>query len=201
MDHKDILRRLTRINAAIADSVEHDMTMLPAKRVSTPGLVGFCQDFSGQLSQADLENRVHMVIANVGSLLDHVKKWAEVQGKTADEVVEVFRGSHDLKIIQDLWNRDKHGGDPRNPWSGRKPRLQTVTRYMELTTKPEKGSWVFMTLGSKGTPEIHGDGNARCVISARVVDEDESDLGDIFEFIERGVKYWEDALRNWGLRL
>jgi len=56
-----------------------------------------------------------------------------------------------------------------------------------------------MTLGPGGIPVISGDGSAKAIITADVVDKDGHPLGDLFEIEERCIKAWESLLVEFGL--
>ena len=72
---------------------------------------------------------------------------------------------------------------------------------MTLTTQSKADSWVTMTLGPKGEPVIHGDGSAKAIITADVVDKNGQKLGNLFEIEERCVRAWESLLVDFGVAL
>jgi hypothetical protein len=197
MTQDDLLNRSYLIYAAVKATIEFGMAKLPAKVVRGEKWKGFFQDFTGNLSEHDIALAVQSVIHNIASLYDHLKKWARANGKDETQVESTFRGSLDLKIVRDLWDRDKHGGDLRNGgYSHKAPRLADIRRMMKLTTQAKVGSFVTMTFGPGGVPQIGGDGSAKAIMTADVLDKDGQKLGDLFETEERSVEAWESLLNR-----
>ncbi|MEX0702108.1 MAG: hypothetical protein WD069_08425 [Planctomycetales bacterium] len=202
MTQDELLNRLHRIYSAVGATTVFDMAKLPGKVFRGEKIVGVFQDFSGGLTEHDITNAAQSVIHNIASLHDHLKKWARANGKDASKVDIACSNSLHLQIVRDLWDQDKHGGDRRDGgFSQRSPRLGEIRSQMTLTTQPKAGSWVTMTLGPKGEPVIHGDGSAKAIITAEVVDKDGQALGDLFEIGERCVQVWESLLVEFGLAL
>lgn len=191
--------RLHRIYAAIKATKECDMAQLPAQVLRSEKVVGFFQDFTGNLTKHDMENAAHTVIHNIANLHDHVKRHVASGGGDKARVDDAFNSSMDLRVIKDLSNNDKHGYPPRRGGhSGRSPRLSNVRRQMRLTAKGG-GGWVMMTLGPAGVPRIAGDGTGVAVITGDVVDEDGNAIGDLHEIELRAVKSWEVLLKELGV--
>lgn len=171
------------------------MRRLPAECVRTNQVIAIFQDFSGGLSAADLSNLAHTVIHNIANLHDHLRRWAVRNGHDKTTVDSVLDGSDALKLIKDLSNNDKHGYPPRDGGhSTCAPRLLNIRREMRLTTKPEAGSSVAMTLGPGGVPKISGTGTACAIITADVVDEAGNPRGDLFSIAKKAVETWEGLL-------
>jgi hypothetical protein len=200
MTQADLLNRLGRIYAAVKASTEFDMTKLPAKILPGGGTVGFWQDFTGNRSEHDIENAAQDVIHNIASLKGHLKRWAVANKKDKTRVDAAFNKSAELQIIEDLWNNDKHGYPPRNEGCSRKaPKLRNIRSLMKLTTQAKIGSFVTLTLGPGGVPNIKGDGSAYAVITGDVVDKDGNMLGDLFNIEKGAVEAWESLLTDYGI--
>ncbi|UCD57631.1 MAG: hypothetical protein JSV16_00545 [Candidatus Hydrogenedentota bacterium] len=194
----EISDRIKRIYSAIGAIEEHDANKLKAKIVETEEFKGVFQDFRGALTDADLWNLAHMLIDNIAKLRDHLRKWAERNGKDKRKVDEAIASSLALQIILDLSNNDKHGYPPRNGGhSRRSPRLAHVKRVMQLRTRAQKGSIIGMRLGADGKPEVFGDGRAAAVVSGEVVDKENVQLGDLYGIARKGVQAWEKLLRDF----
>ena len=167
MDDHALHLRIRRLYAAIGAAQETDMSRLPARVVSTPRFLDIIQDFSGGASSAELENMAISVILNVASLRDHIRRWASRTDRDKGKVDETFEKSLALKIVQDLFDRDKHAGPGRNGgYSGCSPMLSNIGRVMRLQTQARAGSRVAMVFGTDGTPRIAGDGFAAAVLEA-----------------------------------
>ena len=190
----ELISRLDRIYASINATLESDMTQLPAKVLQDDGIVGICQDFAGNLTEAEIENRAYTVIQNVANLRDHLKRWGATNRPNIAEVDNTFNSSMDIQIIADLCNNDKHGYPPRGSGhSGRRPKLINPRAILRVT-----GRNVRMMLGSHGVPKIQG-GTAIAIITGEVVDEDGNTLGDLYDIALRAVKSWELLLKELGL--
>jgi len=137
----ELTNRIKRIYTAVDAVVETDISKLKPKIIKHGKRTGFYQDWTGGRSNAEIENNAHILIHNVASLKDHLKKWAKNNGKDKNKVDDAFNNSQVLRIIQDLWNNDKHGYPPRDGgYSGMSPRVDKINTIMRMTTKPEKGS-------------------------------------------------------------
>ena len=176
------------------------MSELPGKLFSSEKIVGVYQDFSGGLSEATLANLAYSMIHNIANLADHLRKWAEKNGKDKALVDEALKASFELRVLLDLSNNDKHG--PRRDdtsHSGRMPKLLTPRRVMRLTTGPGKGSSALMTLGRDGQPVIRGAGSGTAIVTGEVVDGDGKALGDLYDIAAKGLADWEVLLSEYGV--
>jgi hypothetical protein len=201
MNSDDLMGRLKRIYASLGSAEETDMSKLKAKTMSDGKCIGLHQDFTGGLSDEELENLAHSLIYNIANLHNHLERWAKKNGKDKSRVDEVLNGSLALRIVQDLSNNDKHGYPPRDGGeSGKLPRIGKITRALQLTTSPQQGSFVAMTLGPGGIPRISGSGKARVVISAEVLDKDGSVIGDFRQTALEAIDAWECLLTEFGIK-
>jgi hypothetical protein len=197
----EIVFRVKRIYAAINASHEFNMAKFPVKVFSNTRGHGFFQDFSGGQSEEELANIAHAIIYNIANLRDHLRRWADQNGKGQARVWEYFKGTDPLKIIQDLSNYDKHG-PPENgkqSWTGLEPRLRYIRRIMQLTTQAKAGSCVALTFDRNGGPQLHGDGSACGVVTAEVLDKDGNLLGDLARIQLAAVEAWELLLAEFGV--
>ena len=105
----ELARRIRRIYAALGETIETDMSQLPAYVVPTERIRGFFQDFSGGDTPDHLENTLQSLIAIVASFEYHLRRWAHHNGHDPKRVADRFRDSRPLQIIHDLWNNEKHG--------------------------------------------------------------------------------------------
>lgn len=197
----DLNRRVRRIREAMGAMVENDMTKLPASVITTPHSISLTQDFAGGRSSESTENTAHTLIANVASLRDHLITWAEANGHTKDEVYDAMRNSEPLKIMADLWNKDKHGAPLRKPWMPSTVSLVNVRTRLRLSTGAEAGSAVTLRLGHGGVLKKSGKGSAEAVVHGDVVDEHGSRLGELSDIARCAIRDWERLLQGFGVRL
>lgn len=195
-----ILRRISRIYAAIGDTEEDDPNKLRATVFQTDKIKAIFQDFHGDLSDDDLSNYAHMLIYNIAHLQYHLRRWAANNGHDETKVDQTVGNSFDLQIIKDLSNNDKHGYPPRKrSHSGKYPQLMNINRVMQLQTQAKKGSTSGMTLGAGGVPKFFGDGTAKAIITGDVVDKDNNRIGDLHKIATKAVEAWEQLLADFGL--
>lgn len=198
--HSDELEhRIKRIYASVGSTEETDMSKLKAHVIRDGKRIAIHQDFTGGLSDEELDNLAHSLIHNLANLHDHLRKWATKNGKDKSKVEVLFNNSLALQIIQDLSDNDKHGYPPRDSGkSGKLPRIGKITRTLQLTVSPQRAS--TMTLGPGGIPRISG-GEAKAVISADVLDRDGNTIGNFREIALEAIAAWERLLAEFGVTL
>ena len=200
MNTDDLIHRVNRIYSSLDTAEETDMSQLTPKIVSNGKRIGIYQDFTGGLNDEELSNLVHSLIHNIANLHDNLKRWAKKNGKDKSKVDIAFKNSLALQIIQDLSNNDKHGYPPRDGGkSGKLPKIGNITRTMQLTTNPQKGSFVTMTLNSQGKPQVSGSGQAKVIISADILDKDNNIIGNFRQIALESIETWEHLLADFGV--
>lgn len=199
----EIWKRISRLYAALDATIETDMDQLPAEVICTETVRGFHQDFSGGKSQEELENALQNLIACIASLEYHLRKAVADNGDDPDVVSIRFKDSKPLQLVHDLWNNDKHGAPQpgKTTYSGMAPLLKDVHSAMVLQTQAKKGSWIAMTGGLGGMPQIHGDGSAHTVITADIVDGRSNDqkIADAHTTISEAVAKCEELFKQFGI--
>ena len=202
MPSDELTLRIQRIYKAVDAVIETDMDKLKPKVVKDGKRIAVYQDFSGGRSNAEIENTAHILIHNVANLKDHLKKWAKNNGKDKTRVDDAFNNSQVLRIIQDLSDNDKHGYPPRDGGNfGKSPRVDKINTIMQMTTKPEKGSFIGLTLNHQGAPKIIGDGNAKVIITGDILDRDGNKMGDLHETLLKAINDWEKVLTEFGVNI
>jgi len=202
MLNDELTLRIQRIYEAVDAIVETDISKFIPKMIEDGNRIGFYQDWTGGRNDAELENIAHMLIYNIANLKDHLKKWAVCKGKDKTKVDVAFKSSQELKIIKDLSNNDRHGYDPKKRGnSGKSPRVDKINTIMQMTTKPEKGSFVSLTLNRQGIPQIAGSGIAKVIITGDILDKDGNKIGDLHKTALEAVKVWESVLDSFGVKL
>jgi hypothetical protein len=202
MANDDLISRVQRFYAAIEATEETDISKFMPKVINDGSRVSFYQDWSGGRSDAELANTAHMLIYNIANLKDLLKKWGVRNGKDKTKVDDAFKSSQALKIIKDLSNNERHGYDPKKRGnSGKSPRVDRITSIMQMTTKPEKGSFVSLTLNRQGVPQIAGAGTAKVIITGDILDRAGNKIGVLHETALEAVKIWESVLGDFGVKL
>jgi len=202
MPSDELTLRIQRIYEAVDAVVETDISKFMPKVIKDGNRIGFYQDWSGGLSSAEIENIAHILIYNVANLKEHLRGWAETNGKDKTKVNVAFKGSQELKIIKDLSNNDRHGYDPKiGGNSGKSPRIDKINTIMRMTTKPKKGSVIGLTLNRQGVPKIIGDGNAKVIITGDILDKDGNKIGDLYETLLKAINDWEKVLTEFGVNI
>lgn len=200
MDDSDLVFRLHRIYAAANAVTELDLSKIPAKEIRGNGVMGFIQDFAGTMSPSEMANAAHSLIQKIASLKDHLRRWASENGQTKTEIDNTFDASAALKIIQDLFDNDKHSGTSRSGGHSRQgPRLSDVGRTLRMTTEPRKGARMVLTLGGGGVPVVTGSGTSKVIITSEVLASSENNIGDFYDVAVEALKAWEELASKFGI--
>ncbi len=198
----DLISRIQRLYTAIGATEETDISKFMPTVISDGKRVGFYQDWSGGRSNAELTNTTHILIYNIANLKDLLKKWAVHNNKAKTKVDDAFKSSPKLKIIKDLSNNDRHGYNPKKRGnSGKSPRVDSINTVMQMTPKPEKGSFMSLTFNRQGVPRIAGSGTAKVIITGDILDRDGNKIGDLHKTVLEAVKVWESVLDEFDVKL
>ena len=194
--------RVKRLYATIKATEETDFSKFLPKEINDGHRKGFSQDWSGGLSEAELTNIAYSLIYNIAHFDAHLKKWADQNSQDKTKVDDMFNSSLALRIIKDLSNYDKHAYPSRDGGhSGKSPRVDEFMRTMQMTTKPEKGSFVALTFTQQGIPKVLGDGTAKVIVSGDILDKDGNNIGDLHKTALEAVEAWENVLGAFGVKL
>ena len=71
-----------------------------------------------------------------------------------------------------------------------------IDRVLKLTTNPEKGAGVAMTMGPDGRLRVAGSGSAKVVLTGDVVDGDGNRIGELNEIASEAAQTWERCLEG-----
>ncbi|MDA0733248.1 MAG: hypothetical protein O2909_04655 [Chloroflexi bacterium] len=202
----DLTQKIRRMYAAIGAAEEVDLTKLKGTVIENKNVTGVFQDFRGGRSNEQLENDVFTLINNIAFLRDHLIKWHVAQGLGETEarvkVDSELDSRPSILIMRDLSNNEKHGYDAsKRSFSGKHPKIVSVQRVLRMTTQPQKGSFVGMTLNRDGTPRIMGDGSAKAVTTGEIVDNSGNRLGDLNDLATEAVEGWEEIFREFALKI
>jgi len=187
----DVLERIQRIYAALDEVITRDPAQFGA--TSTPRPWGLSVDFSGGLSPAQLQNRAMQVVYLVAHLPDHLRAWAKHRGLDPNQIDNAVSSSEELKILIDLSDADKHGGERRDRGrSGLGPRLRGVARALRL----EGGSpaSITVTVRGSGAELTEVESNFAAEISGEVVDAAGTHIGDLMQLVTTGLSTLESLL-------
>lgn len=202
MRSEDLILRVERLYAAIKASEETEIGKFLPKVINNGRRKGFYQDWSGGLTEAELTNIAQSLIYSIAHFDAPLKKWADQNNKDKTKVDHTFNSSLPLRIIRDLSNYDKHAYPPRDGGhSGKSPRVDEFRRVMQMTTKPEKGSFVALKFTPQGVPKVSGDGTAKVVITGDILDRDGNKIGDFHSTALEAVEAWESVLSDLGVKL
>lgn len=192
----ELTPRLGRIYAAIDAVFEGDLTRFPPRLFRNERhFVGY-QDFMGGLSDAQIENLAHSVIANIASFGNHLRRWAARNGHDRSRVDQTISSSLALQIITDLWGAEKHGPPRDGGYSGKAPKLVGVKRTLTLRAGP--GATVGVSFGPSG-PKVLGSGTAAVIVSGDVLDSEGTVIGDLYQLEVEALKAWEQELMDIGI--
>jgi hypothetical protein len=202
MPSDELTLKIKRIYKAVDAVIETDVDKLKPRIIKDGKKIEVYQDFSGGRSSAEIENIASILIYNVANLKDHIRNWADNNGKDKARVNAAFRSSPELKIVKDLSNNDRHGYDPTHRSnSGMSPRIDKINTIMKMITKPEKGSVVGYTINRQGAQKVIGNGNAKVIITGDILDRDGKKIGDLYKTLLKAINNWEEVLREFGVQI
>lgn len=147
----------------------------------------------GIKSHAEAEDSAFNLLIWVWNAKDYLKRWAESNGKNAQLVEDAVIANTALAVCADLANRLKHG-DVKRSRSTRFPRLGVVSieapqaAFGSLTFRAFE---VEMEIANPALVEFH----------LPVADNTGGEMGDAFEYCERGIGELERlraAIENTG---
>ena len=191
--------KVRQMHDALGNLRNEDLSGLKVEAIDVPG-VGFYQtlDFGQGQTPARLANTASLLVANIASLKDHLKVWCRKNGKefTGDQLIN---SNHNVALVHDLWNIDKHAELDKSPRSGIRPKLQNLRQHLQLSTGTEaNSSVVFQWDPRTGKMEsmATGGGKAALIIDADVVDESGSEVGKLAAICEAAATEWENALKT-----
>ena len=174
----DLDRRIKRLYAAVGEIERQDLTAFPPQVVKSGSVTAWFQDFTGGLSEPQLENLAILAVQSVAHLRDPLRRWARQNGKNPQDVDAAIKQSDPLRLVLDLAEHAKHGGQRRDGgYSGKSPHLGPVERSFRLVAPPR--SRVELQFGPQGvipTPNAKG---SRVVLSAPILDQDGQKVGDL----------------------
>lgn len=187
-------RRVRRLYASVGEIEVQDLSQFA--RLAGATRTGAMTSGTGP-TPAQLENVAVEMILNVAHIRDGARKTAKALGRDPADVDRAISGNDALKIVLDLAERDKHGGDRRDGGLSRQnPRLSRLIRGVELGA-PRSES-VHITFGPSGlvaTPE----GLLSIVLNGPIVNSKDETVGYFKDVIQEALRGWEDLFRKWGI--
>jgi hypothetical protein len=192
----DFGKRVRRIYAALGHIEVADLSKFPP-RLGEPGSRHIFQDFRGGLSDEELENLAQSAVANVANVKDHLRRWARRNDRDLVQIDDAVKRSDAIRIIIDLADREKHGGERNNGgYSRRSPQLGKIERSLEI--RPPKGVPVEVLFGEDG-PIFSPGANPHVVLTAPVLDRSGVKIGDLHRLLMEALSAWDSLLQEWGV--
>jgi hypothetical protein len=199
----ELVERLNRIHAAIGATVENDFTRFPSRIMTRDGTITLLQDFSGGLSDAEIANFAHSLIATIANYRAHLGEYGRQHGfpnERRKAALQVLDGSPHFCVIKDLFNREKHPERPphNGGYSRRDPTIREIHRIMRLTGPPGGGPTpeVFATAEGIEVRDRGEGGSASVMITADIVYCDTGEIGDLHNLALQAVATCEAALET-----
>jgi hypothetical protein len=196
-------RKIRQMHEALCALEKSDLLSIEPEQLSTHQGFYFQIDFSQGNTEAGLANIVSLLIANIACMKDHLKVWCTKNNKVF-EGENLINSDKNVAIVHDLWNIEKHAELDRPPRSGHRPRIQDLSQMLSLSTGTSAGSSAMFTIdprtGGRKT-QTQGNGSVKLVITAQVVDEHGTLLGDFAEICEKATAAWEQTLNRAGVAI
>jgi hypothetical protein len=199
MDTNRLIGKIERMRAAIGVAQDKDLGKYPPKIVQTANMISMSHDFSGGLTQAEIENMTWAVIRAISDLYDHLRKWARANGHNKDAVDGAVRGSFELALVIDLANFDKHGGHDRDGGkTGASPLLENIRRAVRMRTEATPGAMAGVRLTPTGIQPIGDPKGLAVIVTGDIKLKDGRALE--LEYVQtRAMEAWEQLLAQFGV--
>jgi hypothetical protein len=197
MDTSQLIAKVERLRASIGAAEDRDLSKVKATVTQTVNSVSVQHDFSGGLTQAQIDNMAWGVIRAIADLKDHLNRWAAANGHPRDAGDVAVQSCLELALVVDLANFDKHGAHDRNGGqSNLLPEVKNLRRGLRITTAARPGALAGLQLLPTG--EIKTVGDAAVTILGDVCLRDGRKL-EIVGVQLRAVEAWEKAFGQFGL--
>ena len=195
----DVLnRKIRQMHAALGSAVTEDFSETKIVASSTRTSTTIKYTFGPKDDPIALANSASLLIANIASIKDHLKHWC--QERNLDFSGEKLINSNNaVALIHDLWNVDKHGKLTSPPRSGRVPRLVNLKTTMRVTTNSTVQVMLVPTQDGGWKPQTDGNGSVALVLTGRIVDENDNDLGEFVATCEQAAEAWQQELHRAGV--
>lgn len=198
MDTTTLIQKIQRLRAAVGTSEDRDLSKYAAQLVPMKGGFTARQDFSGGITEPELQNLSAGIIRSISDLYDHLRKWAAAHGRDKNQVDAAIKQCGELAIIMDLANLDKHGGHDRNGgWSGKAPQLKNVKRVLQVTGTSATAPLGLRRAAHGGLEPFGGDGG-KMVVAGEVVLNDGKSL-HLPGVQQKAIDAWERLFQQFGL--
>lgn len=200
MQSNIIDEKLNRIYASIGIIKEDNINKVKPKFIKEDNQLTITFDFMGDMSDADIVNNAQLLIHNIASLKYHLIRLFRKNQYDDKVIIDTFSNSLELKIIEDLWNNDKHGYPPRNGGhTGISPKLENIVRVLQMRTNPEKGASLGIFINMQGEIQKTGSGAHAVIITGDIMDANGIKIGDLYEMALNAVLTWEDLLSHYNI--
>jgi hypothetical protein len=145
-----------------------------------------------------LLNDIHSLIANIASLKDYLNRWCTQNGVTFNGD-SVINSSREAAIVHNLWNIEKHGVLDRSPRSGFTPRIGPISQEL-LNPNATKTDGIQIKANSYGGADFANLSGEKLIarVRAKVLDDQNSEVGDIVNICELAISAWSAAFRSAG---
>lgn len=194
MDYNDIAARLKRtltsMNARFDDEVAvyANVTETTEKINETESLYTFKVEYKmGKQDMETLVNKISIILYNISSLKDHLKKKLVEVGGNPNLVEDEINNSLHLQVVMDIVNQEKHGYPlTKTKRSNLDPKIKNISESYMITATATSNNQkaqarVFFT--PDGIKHV-GDGKESMVIVADITDGQDNKIFTLDELVE-----------------
>lgn len=196
--------RLQNAKDALAAGEPIDASCVEPEIEETETSVRIRQNWSASKSSAAILKQLEELFHNINQLRDVAKHWATQNGQDVGAVDELVKANEDVAICVDVDNGLKHVVLSKPGRTGRKPRIERITRGLRLTVGPTPTPipGLAARIDERGRPraacdDAHPEGEI--VTQAEIVDSEGNTMGDAREIARRAIEGWEHLLREWDI--
>jgi hypothetical protein len=201
---KTLDKKVRQMHLALDGLKNSNLSNLEYESYSSKGGYYWKLDFNQNKSDAELENTATLLITNIASIKDHLKVWCS-DNNVKFEGEELINNNHEVALVHDLWNKDKHARLNRPPRSGINPVLVNLNQMLQVSSSDKKGSsasFSFDPVTGQQIINTTGGGTVNLIIDGDILDESNSTKIASFEKIcESAAISWEKLLIDSGVQL
>lgn len=196
MDFNDLKARLERtlssLNARFDEEVEEGIRIT---HVQSDRSIGMSVRFGNDDTETIL-NKIFIILHNLASLKDHLKKCLESKGHDPNIVETEIEGSLHLQVLIDIVNQEKHGYPlTKHVRSYKNPVIKDPKQALRISTGTEPHSSARFIISPDGSYQIHGQKSI--VIDADICDDQGNSLFGLDELVDTCFAKWENIAKKY----
>jgi hypothetical protein len=195
MNFNDIRSRLERTFLSLNDRFDENVLEKISTHFEEDESSRTMKTSMGDLNQEKINNKILIILHNLASLKDNLKKCLKKNGHDDQIVEKEINNSQHLQVLIDLVNQEKHGYPlTRNRRSFLDPLIANQSHFLGMNLNSKNKSALFM-VGLDGQPELSEEGTL--VIDADIVDNQGNVIFKLYELVNTCFEKWVNLANTY----